>query len=259
MAVTDWKDAMGRSLPDALSWFRLTGQVVIPTTDSADEDLNPNLIESFGTIVLSPRLSETRFIGTSEADPLTIALVDIPLRMNRAGQMFVVDGEAGARILNTSDPKLNPSNIPYTVRFEFEDIDDIVKPRIEPFDILPPPPREDGTPWVLDVTQLATVAVTGQPVSAEMARSLAASAWNSAREAEAAAVSARAASVESAGSAEQSRVASEAAEAEAEAEDYANIVAEKAAKKEAQAKAKAEKIAKDKAEREEKAKAKQKD
>ncbi len=181
MAITDWKDATGRSLPGALGYFLLTGQVAIPTADSVDEGLNPDLIEPLGSIVLHPLQTETRFIGTADADPLTIALVDIPIKMNRAGQLFVIDGEAGARILNTSDPHLNPTNIPYEVRFEFEDIDETVKPRIAPFTILPPPPRTDGDPWVLDITQLATVAVTGQPVSVEMARALVAAGWEATR------------------------------------------------------------------------------
>lgn len=181
MAITDWKDATGRSLPGALGYFLLTGQVAIPTADSVDEGLNPDLIEPLGSIVLHPLQTETRFIGTADADPLTIALVDIPIKMNRAGQLFVIDGEAGARILNTSDPHLNPTNIPYEVRFEFEDIDETVKPRIAPFTILPPPPRTDGEPWVLDITQLATVAITGQPISVEMARALVAAGWEATR------------------------------------------------------------------------------
>ena len=181
MAITDWKDATGTSLPGALGYFLLTGQVAIPTADSVDEGLNPDLIEPLGSIVLHPLQTETRFIGTADADPLTIALVDIPIKMNRAGQLFVIDGEAGARILNTSDPHLNPTNIPYEVRFEFEDIDETVKPRIAPFTILPPPPRTDGEPWVLDITQLATVAITGQPISVEMARALVAAGWEATR------------------------------------------------------------------------------
>nr|DAJ99648.1 MAG TPA: hypothetical protein [Caudoviricetes sp.] len=181
MAITDWKDATGTSVPGALGYFLLTGQVAIPTADSVDEGLNPDLIEPLGSIVLHPLQTETRFIGTADADPLTIALVDIPIKMNRAGQLFVIDGEAGARILNTSDPHLNPTNIPYEVRFEFEDIDETVKPRIAPFTILPPPPRADGEPWILDITELATVAVTGQPISVEMARALVAAGWEATR------------------------------------------------------------------------------
>lgn len=181
MAITDWKDATGTSLPGALGYFLLTGQVAIPTADSVDEGLNPDLIEPLGSIVLHPLQTETRFIGTADEDPLTIALVDIPIKMNRAGQLFVIDGEAGARILNTSDPHLNPTNIPYEVRFEFEDIDETVKPRIAPFTILPPPPRTDGEPWILDITELATVAVTGQPISVEMARALVAAGWEATR------------------------------------------------------------------------------
>lgn len=45
MAITDWKDATGRSLPGALGYFLLTGQVAIPTADSVDEGLNPDMIE----------------------------------------------------------------------------------------------------------------------------------------------------------------------------------------------------------------------
>ncbi|NMX00233.1 hypothetical protein HHJ75_00550 [Mobiluncus mulieris] len=215
MAITDWKDATGQNLPAALPYFRLTGQVAIPTADSPDPGLNPDVIEPIGSVILSPKLNETRFPGTKDADPLTIALVDIPIKINHAGQLYVIDAEAGARILNTADPRLNPSCIPYTVRFEFEEVDDIVKPRIAPFDILPPPPREDGEPWILDITQLAEIAANGQIVSVEMARALVAAAWSFAKEATAAAEFAEAKVIESADNAAEARAAAEMSEAKA--------------------------------------------
>ncbi|MCU9973856.1 RCC1 domain-containing protein [Mobiluncus mulieris] len=215
MAITDWKDATGQNLPAALPYFRLTGQVAIPTADSPDPGLNPDVIEPIGSVILSPKLNETRFPGAKDADPLTIALVDIPIKINHAGQLYVIDAEAGARILNTADPRLNPSCIPYTVRFEFEEVDDIVKPRIAPFDILPPPPREDGEPWILDITQLAEIAANGQIVSVEMARALVAAAWSFAKEATAAAEFAEAKVIESADNAAEARAAAEMSEAKA--------------------------------------------
>ncbi|EEZ90371.1 hypothetical protein HMPREF0578_0277, partial [Mobiluncus mulieris 28-1] len=215
MAITNWKDATGQNLPAALPYFRLTGQVAIPTADSPDPGLNPDVIEPIGSVILSPKLNETRFPGTKDADPLTIALVDIPIKINHAGQLYVIDAEAGARILNTADPRLNPSCIPYTVRFEFEEVDDIVKPRIAPFDILPPPPREDGEPWILDITQLAEIAANGQIVSVEMARALVAAAWSFAKEATAAAEFAEAKVIESADNAAEARAAAEMSEAKA--------------------------------------------
>lgn len=236
MAITDWKDATGRSLPGALGYFLLTGQIAIPTADSADEGLNPDLIEPLGSIVLHPLQTETRFIGTADADPLTIALVDIPIKMNRAGQLFVIDGEAGARILNTSDPHLNPANIPYEVRFEFEDIDETVKPRIAPFTILPPPPRTDGEPWVLDITQLATVAVTGQPVSVEMARALVAAGWEATRTVLAAADQMKATTQEAKTAAENAAASAQAAATSAQnAEESASTATASANVSEAKA------------------------
>ncbi|STY84706.1 hypothetical protein [Mobiluncus mulieris] len=215
MAITDWKDATGQNLPAALPYFRLTGQVAIPTADSPDPGLNPDVIEPIGSVILSPKLNETRFPGTKDADPLTIALVDIPIKINHAGQLYVIDAEAGARILNTADPRLNPSCIPYTVRFEFEEVDDIVKPRIVPFDILPPPPREDGEPWVLDITQLAEIAAKGEIVSVEMARALVAAAWSLAKDSTNAAEFAEAKVIESADNAAEARAAAEVSQAKA--------------------------------------------
>ena len=245
MAITDWKDATGRSLPGALGYFLLTGQVAIPTADSVDEGLNPDLIEPLGSIVLHPLQTETRFIGTADADPLTIALVDIPIKMNRAGQLFVIDGEAGARVLNTSDPHLNPTNIPYEVRFEFEDIDETVKPRIAPFTILPPPPRTDGDPWVLDITQLATVAVTGQPISVEMARALVAAGWEATRKVLAAADQMKATTQEAKTAAENAAGSAATAETKAtEAADSASHAASSAADADARAAAATESASK---------------
>ena len=245
MAITDWKDATGRSLPGALGYFLLTGQVAIPTADSVDEGLNPDLIEPLGSIVLHPLQTETRFIGTADADPLTIALVDIPIKMNRAGQLFVIDGEAGARILNTSDPHLNPTNIPYEVRFEFEDIDETVKPRIAPFTILPPPPRTDGDPWVLDITQLATVAVTGQPISVEMARALVAAGWEATRKVLATADQMKATTQEAKTAAENAAGSAATAETKAtEAADSASHAATSAADADSRATAAADSASK---------------
>lgn len=177
MATTDWKDATGRSLPDALDWVRLTGQVAIPVADSADSGVNPDMFEPVGRVVLSPSITETRFTGVAGVDPLLLALVDIPIRFNRAGQLFVNEGEAGLRVLNPCDPHLNPSGWHYVVNIEFEDVDDVVRPVVEPFAIQPPPPRGDGSHWTLDITELANAALVGELVSVEMARGLVAAAW----------------------------------------------------------------------------------
>lgn len=189
MAITDWKDATGASLPGALDYFTLTGQIAIPSADSEDSGLNPDIIDVVGQVVLTPTVTEARFMGTVEADPLTLALVKIPVQLNRSGQLFVIDREAGARILNSSDPLLNPSGWSYEVRFEFEDVDEYIRPKIAPFTITPPPPRKDGEHWVLDITNLAEVSEqTGKPVSTEVARGILAATWEVARRIEAGAI-----------------------------------------------------------------------
>lgn len=195
MAILDWKDATGRSIPAALDYFTLTGQIGLPVADTADGGEEPNLLEAAGRVILTPTITETRFMGTVNEDPVTLPLVKIALDLNRAGQVYVVDGVAGARILNPADPQLNPSGWGYRVSIEFDEVDDLVRPKLAPFVFTVPEPKPigpDGTRdhWVLDLTNLADVPsqTGGELLSVEAARALAEGVWESARRIEAKAV-----------------------------------------------------------------------
>ena len=162
MAILDWKDATGRSIPAALDYFTLTGQIGLPVADTADGGEEPNLLEAAGRVILTPTITETRFMGTVNEDPVTLPLVKIELPLNGAGQVYVVDGVAGARILNPADPQLNPSGWGYRVSIEFDEVDDLVRPKLAPFVFTVPEPKPIGPDgardhWVLDLTNLADV------------------------------------------------------------------------------------------------------
>lgn len=195
MAILDWKDATGRSIPAALDYFTLTGQIGLPVADTADGGEEPNLLEAAGRVILTPTITETRFMGTVNEDPVTLPLVKIALDLNRAGQVYVVDGVAGARILNPADPQLNPSGWGYRVSIEFDEVDDLVRPKLAPFVFTVPEPKPIGPDgardhWVLDLTNLADVPsqTGGELLSVESARALAEGVWESARRIEAKAV-----------------------------------------------------------------------
>ena len=222
MAILDWKDATGRSIPAALDYFTLTGQIGLPVADTADGDEEPNLLEAAGRVILTPTITETRFMGTVNEDPVTLPLVKIALDLNRAGQVYVVDGVAGARILNPADPQLNPSGWGYRVSIEFDEVDDLVRPKLAPFVFTVPEPKPIGPDgardhWVLDLTNLADVPsqTGGELLSVESARALAEGVWESARRIEAKAVEV-AGYVESAkATVEDAKRAAEAAQASA--------------------------------------------
>ena len=195
MAILDWKDATGRSIPAALDYFTLTGQIGLPVADTADGGEEPNLLEAAGRVILTPTITETRFMGTVNEDPVTLPLVKIALDLNQAGQVYVVDGVAGARILNPADPQLNPSGWGYRVSIEFDEVDDLVRPKLAPFVFTVPEPKPIGPDgardhWVLDLTNLADVPsqTGGELLSVESARALAEGVWESARRIEAKAV-----------------------------------------------------------------------
>lgn len=222
MAILDWKDATGRSIPAALDYFTLTGQIGLPVADTADGGEEPNLLEAAGRVILTPTITETRFMGTVNEDPVTLPLVKIALDLNRAGQVYVVDGVAGARILNPADPQLNPSGWGYRVSIEFDEVDDLVRPTLAPFVFTVPEPKPIGPDgardhWVLDLTNLADVPsqTGGELLSVESARALAEGVWESARRIEAKAVEV-AGQVESAkATVEDAKRAAEAAQASA--------------------------------------------
>ena len=222
MAILDWKDATGRSIPAALDYFTLTGQIGLPVADTADGGEEPNLLEAAGRVILTPTITETRFMGTVNEDPVTLPLVKIALDLNRAGQVYVVDGVAGARILNPADPQLNPSGWGYRVSIEFDEVDDLVRPKLAPFVFTVPEPKPIGPDgardhWVLDLTNLADVPsqTGGELLSVESARALAEGVWESARRIEAKAVEV-AGQVESAKTTvEDAKRAAEAAQASA--------------------------------------------
>ena len=222
MAILDWKDATGRSIPAALDYFTLTGQIGLPVADTADGGEEPNLLEAAGRVILTPTITETRFMGTVNEDPVTLPLVKIALDLNRAGQVYVVDGVAGARILNPADPQLNPSGWGYRVSIEFDEVDDLVRPKLAPFVFTVPEPKPIGPDgardhWVLDLTNLADVPsqTGGELLSVESARALAEGVWESARRIEAKAVEV-AGQVESAkATVEDAKRAAEAAQASA--------------------------------------------
>ena len=222
MAILDWKDATGRSIPAALDYFTLTGQIGLPVADTADGGEEPNLLEAAGRVILTPTITETRFMGTVNEDPVTLPLVKIALDLNRAGQVYVVDGVAGARILNPADPQLNPSGWGYRVSIEFDEVDDLVRPKLAPFVFTVPEPKPIGPDgardhWVLDLTNLADVPsqTGGELLSVEAARALAEGGWESARRIEAKAVEV-AGYVESAkATVEDAKRAAEAAQASA--------------------------------------------
>ena len=222
MAILDWKDATGRSIPAALDYFTLTGQIGLPVADTADGGEEPNLLEAAGRVILTPTITETRFMGTVNEDPVTLPLVKIALDLNRAGQVYVVDGVAGARILNPADPQLNPSGWGYRVSIEFDEVDDLVRPKLAPFVFTVPEPKPIGPDgardhWVLDLTNLADVPsqTGGELLSVESARALAEGVWESARRIEAKAVEV-AGYVESAkATVEDAKRAAEAAQASA--------------------------------------------
>lgn len=222
MAILDWKDATGRSIPAALDYFTLTGQIGLPVADTADEGEEPNLLEAAGRVILTPTITETRFMGTVNEDPVTLPLVKIELPLNAAGQVYVVDGVAGARILNPADPQLNPSGWGYRVSIEFDEVDDLVRPKLAPFVFTVPEPKPIGPDgardhWVLDLTNLADVPsqTGGELLSVESARALAEGVWESARRIEAKAVEV-AGYVESAkATVEDAKRAAEAAQASA--------------------------------------------
>lgn len=178
MAITDWKDAGNNSLPASLAWVQIYCQVAVPQPDSTDEDPRPDILNPTAKIVITPKVKQSSFAGTAQDDSLILAFVPWEIPLNNAGQAYIIDGEAGARLPNTSDPKLNPNSFSWNVKFVFDD--PRVKPKVAAFDMTPPPPREDGEPWKLDLTQVARVAATegNQP---EMLRALAAIAWESAR------------------------------------------------------------------------------
>ena len=222
MAILDWKDATGRSIPAALDYFTLTGQIGLPVADTADGGEEPNLLEAAGRVILTPTITETRFMGTVNEDPVTLPLVKIALDLNRAGQVYVVNGVAGARILNPADPQLNPSGWGYRVSIEFDEVDDLVRPKLAPFVFTVPEPKPIGPDgardhWVLDLTNLADVPsqTGGELLSVESARALAEGVWESARRIEAKAVEV-AGYVESAkATVEDAKRAAEAAQASA--------------------------------------------
>lgn len=222
MAILDWKDATGRSIPAALDYFTLTGQIGLPVADTADGGEEPNLLEAAGRVILTPTITETRFMGTVNEDPVTLPLVKIELPLNGAGQVYVVDGVAGARILNPADPQLNPSGWGYRVSIEFDEVDDLVRPKLAPFVFTVPEPKPIGPDgardhWVLDLTNLADVPsqTGGELLSVESARALAEGVWESARRIEAKAVEV-AGYVESAkATVEDAKRAAEAAQASA--------------------------------------------
>ena len=240
MAILDWKDATGRSIPAALDYFTLTGQIGLPVADTADGGEEPNLLEAAGRVILTPTITETRFMGTVNEDPVTLPLVKIALDLNRAGQVYVVDGVAGARILNPADPQLNPHGWGYRVSIEFDEVDDLVRPKLAPFVFTVPEPKPIGPDgardhWVLDLTNLADVPsqTGGELLSVESARALAEGVWESARRIEAKAVEV-AGQVESAkATVEDAKRAAEAAQASA-GEATAQAIASAASVKTAQ-------------------------